>query len=78
MKLNRKEDQRVDASVLLTRGNKIIMGSKGWEDLGGREEGEGKKRGRIRHGRGWWRCAEDLEIEQRYVAMGSGEQGLQT
>jgi hypothetical protein len=30
MKLKRKEDKRVDASVLLKRGNKIIMGSRGW------------------------------------------------
>ena len=31
MKLKRKEDQRVDASVLLRRGNKIIKGScTGW------------------------------------------------
>jgi hypothetical protein len=29
MKLKRKEDQRVDASVLLRRGNKIIKGSRG-------------------------------------------------
>jgi hypothetical protein len=34
MKLKRKEDQRVDASVLLRRGNKIIKGSRGWEGLG--------------------------------------------
>lgn len=29
MKLRRNEDQRVDASVLLRRGNKIIKGSRG-------------------------------------------------
>jgi hypothetical protein len=29
MKLKRKEDQRMDASVLLRRGNKIIKGSRG-------------------------------------------------
>jgi hypothetical protein len=34
MKLKRKEDRRVDASVLLRRGNKIIKGSRGWEGLG--------------------------------------------
>jgi hypothetical protein len=38
MKLNRKEHQSVDASVLLRRGNKIIMGSTGGE-------GSGKVRG---------------------------------
>ena len=40
MKLKKKEDQIVDASVLLRRGNKIIKGSKGWEGLG-------RKRGRV-------------------------------
>ena len=44
MKLKRKEDQRVDASVLLRRGNKIIKGSRGWEGLGRmRGGGEEKK-----------------------------------
>jgi hypothetical protein len=28
-----KEDQRVDASVLLRRGDKIIRGRRGWEGL---------------------------------------------
>ena len=40
MKLKRKEDQRVDASVLLRRGNKIIKGSRGWEGLGRKRRGE--------------------------------------
>jgi hypothetical protein len=31
MKLKRKEDQRVGASVLLRKGNNIIKGSRGWE-----------------------------------------------
>ena len=34
MKLKRKEDQRVNISVLLRKGNKIIKGSKWWEGLG--------------------------------------------
>jgi hypothetical protein len=34
MKLKRNEDQRVDASVLLRRGNKIIKLSRGREGLG--------------------------------------------
>ena len=38
MKLKRKEDQRVDALVLLRRGNNIIKRSRGWE-------GHGRKRG---------------------------------
>jgi hypothetical protein len=29
MKLNKKEDQSMDALVLLRRGNKIIMGGRG-------------------------------------------------
>jgi hypothetical protein len=47
MKLKKKEDQSVDASVLRRRGNKIIMEDRGWEGLnfGGREEGKRKKRG---------------------------------
>jgi hypothetical protein len=43
MKLRKKEDQSVDASILYRRWNKIIMGDKG-KDLGGREEGEEKRR----------------------------------
>ena len=42
MTLKRKEDQRVDASVLLRRGNKIIKGSRSGRNLGGREEGKGE------------------------------------
>ena len=45
MKLKRKEDQRVDASVLLRRGNKIIKGSRGWEGLGRKRRGGGEKEG---------------------------------
>ena len=37
----------MDASVLLRKGNKIIKEAEGGKDLGGREEGEGEKRGRI-------------------------------
>jgi hypothetical protein len=52
MKLRKKEKQNVDASVLLRRGNKIqkIEGSR---DLGGSEEGEGGKRGKIKYGMRW-------------------------
>jgi hypothetical protein len=32
MKLNKKEDQSLDASVLLTRRDKILMGGRGWEE----------------------------------------------
>jgi hypothetical protein len=47
MKLKKKEDQKVNASILLRRlgrrGNKIIMGDRGREGPGRREEGEGKR-----------------------------------
>jgi hypothetical protein len=39
MMLKKKEDQCVDASVLLRRGNKIITGCRG-------REGSGRNRGR--------------------------------
>jgi hypothetical protein len=60
MKLKRKEDQRIDASVLLRKGNKIIKGSREWERLGRKRRGGG---GKIRHGRRWRRCTEGQEIE---------------
>jgi hypothetical protein len=44
MKLKRKEDQKVDASVLLRRGYNIIKGSRGWGRLG-RKRGGGGRRG---------------------------------
>ena len=46
MKLKKKEDQSVDASVLLRRGNKIIKGSRGWEELGRKRRGGGEKEGK--------------------------------
>jgi hypothetical protein len=46
MKLRRKEDQRVNASILLRRGNKIIKESRGWEGLGWKGRGGGKKEGK--------------------------------
>jgi hypothetical protein len=45
MKLKKKEDQSVDASVLLRRGNKVITGGRGWEGLGRKRRGEGRKGG---------------------------------
>jgi hypothetical protein len=44
LKLKRKEDQRVDASVTLRRGNNIIKGGRGWEGLG-RRKGVGGEKG---------------------------------
>ena len=43
MKLKKKEDQRVDASVLLRRGNKIIKGRRGWVGLGRKRRGGREK-----------------------------------
>jgi hypothetical protein len=43
MKLKKKEDQIVDASVLLRRGNKVTHGAGEREGLGGRKEGTGEK-----------------------------------
>jgi hypothetical protein len=46
VKLKKKEDQSVDVSVLLRKGDKIIKGGIGWEGLGRkRGGGEEKKRG---------------------------------
>jgi hypothetical protein len=47
MKLKRKEDQRMDVSVLLIRGNKIIKRSRGWEGLWRKRRGRGEKEGKI-------------------------------
>ena len=41
--------------------------------MGGREEGEGIKRGRIRYGRRWRSYTEGQEIDQRYLAVGDWE-----
>ena len=51
MKLKKKEDQSVDASVLLKRRNKIIMGRIGWERLGRKKRGEGQNGERISYRR---------------------------
>jgi hypothetical protein len=44
MEHKKKEDQSVDASVLLRRGNKIILGGRGREGLGKEKGGGWKKR----------------------------------
>ena len=44
MKFKRKEDQRVDASVLFRRRNNLIKGHREWEELERkRREGGGKE-----------------------------------
>jgi hypothetical protein len=45
MKLKKKKDQSVDASVLLRRRNKILIRGREWEELGSKG-GEGGKKGR--------------------------------
>jgi hypothetical protein len=79
MTLKKKEDQSVDVSVQLRRGNKIIIGSRGWKGLRRKREGGEEKRDRIR----CWsvhqgRCTEGKEIEQKSVPVGDGEQGVAT
>jgi hypothetical protein len=68
MKLKRKEDRRVDTSLLLRRANNIIKGNRGWGggDLGGREE----------QNQVWRRCTEGQEIEQ--CSMGDGKLGAES
>jgi len=73
MKLKRKEDQRVDASVLLRRRNKIIKGSRGWEGLGRREEKERKRGAGSSMGGDGGDGQRVRKLKQRCVAMGDGE-----
>ena len=47
-KLNKEEDPSMNSSNSLRMGNNIIMVGR-WRNLGGREEGEGKRRDRIRY-----------------------------
>jgi hypothetical protein len=58
MKFKKKEDQSVDASVLLRRGNKILMGENMETKCGA--ETEGKAIQRLPHlgiqPRHYWRC----------------------
>jgi hypothetical protein len=75
MKLKRKEDQRVDASFLLRRGNKIIKGSRRREELGMKKRGKRGRGGRIRYVKRWRKYTEGQEVKQRYVVMGDGNWG---
>ena len=43
MKLKKKENQKVDASVLLRREIKIIKGSREWKEHGRKKRGGGEK-----------------------------------
>jgi hypothetical protein len=61
MKLKKKEDQRVNASVLLRRGNNIIKGSRGWEGFGRK-----RRRGGVKEENQVWE-----EMEETYRASGN-------
>jgi hypothetical protein len=61
MKLKKKEDQRVDASVLLRRGNKILTEGREWVGLG-QKRGEGEEKGR----------QEQVWVETGMICKGSG------
>jgi len=79
MKLKKKEDQSVDASILYRRGNKNITGGRGREEPGReKEEGGNKRRGRIRYGKAQERSTEGQEIEQKSIAVWDGELGVGT
>jgi hypothetical protein len=43
MKLKRKEDQRMDDSVLLRRGTKKIKGTRGWDEFERERRGGGER-----------------------------------
>jgi hypothetical protein len=66
--LNKKEGPSEDASNPPRKGNKIIMGGRGREGLGGRGEGEG---GRISSG-GGKREAQKAGRIWKYAADGVG------
>ena len=51
MKLKKKKEQTVNASVLLRWGSKILIGGRRWEGPGRRRSGREKRGGKIRYGR---------------------------
>jgi hypothetical protein len=76
MKPKKQKDQCADASILLRRGIKIIMGGRWWEGLGRKRGGEEEKGVRIMCRRRWGRFTENEKIYQRYVAVGDREVGV--
>ena len=73
MKLKKKEDQSVNASVLLRRGNKIIIGGRGRKEFGRKRRGEGEREGKNQIWEEMEEMYRGMEIEQRCVAMRNWE-----
>jgi hypothetical protein len=63
MKLNKKEGQRVDTSIPLKRGNRIIMGDRQSEGSGWEKRWGGKIGGRTRYKKRQERSPKDQENE---------------
>ena len=78
MKFKKKEDQSVNASILLRKGNKIITGGRGMKGSGRKRGGWGRSGGRIRYRKRWERNTDGQKIEQKPVAVGNWEVGLET
>ena len=53
VKLKKKKDQSVDASVLLRKENEILMGGRGYERFGKKRGGGGGKVGQDQYERRW-------------------------
>jgi hypothetical protein len=51
MKFKKRKDQNVDDSVLLRRGNKILMEGRGWEGIGRKRGRGGEEVGKVRYER---------------------------
>jgi hypothetical protein len=76
MKLKKKEDQIVDASILFGSGNKVLMRGRGWEGHGKKRAGGWQKGGdRILYG-GDRNDIQFQLFEQRCVAAGDVELGV--
>jgi len=75
VKVKEKEDQRIDALILLRRGNKITWEIEEGKDLEGREERE-EKEDRTWHVKRQKKTIVGQEIEQEQVAVRDGELGI--
>jgi hypothetical protein len=74
MKLEKEENQNVNALILLRRENKIITGGRGRERAGW-ERGGGKNGGRISNRERQEQSPKDQKVEQKYVVVGDEELG---